>query len=72
MKRRLLLLLATVKRSFPRVLLEESGQDLVEYSLLLVLVAVGTIAAVDRLGDDLYYTFHRIAHAVNWHGWDYK
>jgi Flp pilus assembly pilin Flp len=43
-----------------RALREDSGQDLVEYSLLLVLIGSATIVAVDRYGDILYYTFLKI------------
>ncbi|HVB98343.1 MAG TPA: hypothetical protein VNJ12_03300 [Candidatus Dormibacteraeota bacterium] len=43
---------------------EESGQDLVEYSLLLTLVSLGVIASVDHLGDELLKAFLRIARAV--------
>lgn len=55
-----------------RALREESGQDLVEYSLLLVLVGSATIAAVDRFGDHLYYTFLRIARWFSSQGRDSK
>lgn len=54
-------MLEKVGRLFPRVLREESGQDLVEYSLLVLLIGTALIAAVDRFGDVLYYTFHRIS-----------
>lgn len=64
MKERLLLLLENAKNCFPRILREESGQDLVEYSLLLMLVSLVAIATIDRLGDVLYYTFYRISHTV--------
>lgn len=47
-----------------RLLHDESGQDVVEYSLLLTLVSLGVIAAVDHAGDAVYYTFLRIAKAV--------
>jgi Flp pilus assembly pilin Flp len=53
-----------------RVLREESGQDLVEYSLLLMLIGAASIAAVDRLGDVLYYTFLRIARFIVTQGRD--
>jgi Flp pilus assembly pilin Flp len=64
MKERLLLLLENAKAGFSRIMREESGQDLVEYSLLLMLVSLVAIATVDRLGDLLYYTFYRISHTV--------
>lgn len=53
-----------------RVMREESGQDLVEYSLLLMLVATASIAVVDRFGDVVYYTFLRITRFIVTQGKD--
>lgn len=50
--------------TFRRLLREEIGQDLVEYSLLIVLIGLGAIAAVDHLGDALYFVFRRVARTV--------
>jgi Flp pilus assembly pilin Flp len=52
--------LENLRLALLRALREDSGQDLVEYSLLLVLIGSATIVAVDRYGDILYYTFLRI------------
>lgn len=46
---------------------EEDGQDLVEYSLIVVLIGLGALAATDRLGDALERTFLHTAYAVT-HG----
>jgi Flp pilus assembly pilin Flp len=62
MKPRLLQLLERAGQLFPPVLREESGQDLVEYSLLVLLIGTATVAAVDRFGDYLYYAFYRITY----------
>ncbi len=71
MRQRLHLLPAKVKHYIPNVLLEESGQDLVEYSLLVLLIGTALIAAVDRFGDVVYYTFHKIAYWVGHAGGDF-
>lgn len=47
-----------------RLLWEESGQDLIEYSLLLTLVGLAVIAAVDHVGDALFFAFMRMARSV--------
>jgi Flp pilus assembly pilin Flp len=52
--------LENLRLALLRALREDSGQDLVEYSLLLVLIGSATIVAVDRYGDILYYTFLKI------------
>lgn len=61
-----------LKSVLRRLQREESGQDLVEYSLLLVLIGSATIAAVDRFGDLVYYTFVRITHWFSSQGRDMK
>lgn len=58
-----------LQATFQRLLQEESGQDLVEYSLLMVLIALGVTAAVDHLGDGLYHVFRHVARIVA-HGKD--
>ncbi len=40
-----------IENALVRLWREDDGQDLVEYSLLVVLVALGTVAAIDRIGD---------------------
>jgi len=57
-----------IRHCLSRLWHEDQGQDLVEYSLLMVLVALGVTAATDRLGDYLYFTFRRIAIAVTHKG----
>lgn len=53
-----------LRATFRRLVREESGQDLVEYSLLMVLIALGVMASVDHLGDVLYFVFRRVARTV--------
>ena len=64
--------LENLRLALLRALREDSGQDLVEYSLLLVLIGSATIAAVDRWGDILYYTFLRITRWFSSQGADVK
>lgn len=71
MRQRLHLLFKKAKRCVPRILLEESGQDLVEYSLLVLLIGTAVIASVDRFGDVLYYSFSKIAYWVGHAGRDF-
>lgn len=47
---------------------EESGQDVVEYTLLLTLISLAAIAMVDRLGDAVFRTLRRVALAVTTQG----
>jgi Flp pilus assembly pilin Flp len=64
MQRSLLQLWKSAKFHLSRLWEEESGQDLVEYSLLLVFVSLAAIATIDRLGDAVNRTFHNIAHVL--------
>lgn len=44
---------------------EENGQGLVEYGLIIALIAVALIAALGLLGDGLNGIFERITDALN-------
>lgn len=72
MRYRLLRFLEKVKSRIPSVLLEESGQDLVEYSLLVLLIGTGLIAAVDRFGDVVYYSYQKISYLVGHAGQNFN
>jgi pilus assembly protein Flp/PilA len=48
----------TVVRSFIR---RDEGQDLLEYALLVALIALGAVAAVTLAGDQVDVIFNRIA-----------
>ena len=43
---------------------EESGQGMVEYGLILALIAVVVIAALTLLGDNVSETFNKVAEDV--------
>lgn len=47
----------SVKNLFRLLWREEEGQDLVEYALLVVLVALGVVVAMGRLADAIRYVF---------------
>lgn len=45
---------------------EESGQDLIEYALIVGLIALVALAALGTLGQDLYNEFYvKIQNALN-------
>ena len=46
-----------MKNLFIRLWKEEEGQDLVEYALLVVLVALGAIAGMKTLASDINLVF---------------
>lgn len=50
-----------IEKALVRLWREDDGQDLVEYSLLVVLVGLGALAATDRLGDALERAFRHAA-----------
>ncbi len=54
-----------MKNLMTRLVRDESGQDLIEYSLLAALVAVGSIAAMNTLSDDIGEIFTRIGVALD-------
>jgi pilus assembly protein Flp/PilA len=47
---------------------DESGQDLVEYAMLLALIALIVIGAVTLLGQNIQSTFDQIAGAISFGG----
>ena len=50
-----------MKNLLRRLWKEEEGQDLVEYALLVVLIALGAIAAMQGLGNQLKTTFGNVS-----------
>jgi pilus assembly protein Flp/PilA len=50
-----------MKSLIARLWREEEGQDLTEYALVLVLIALTTIAAMDKLANGLKTTFSTAA-----------
>ena len=49
-----------MKNLFVRFVREESGQDLIEYSLLAAIIAVGSIAAMGLVSDEIDNVFDAI------------
>lgn len=43
---------------------EESGQGMVEYGLIIVLIAIGVIVALRTLGDELVAVFENITNEL--------
>ncbi|HEV2387271.1 MAG TPA: hypothetical protein VGS20_08450 [Candidatus Acidoferrales bacterium] len=56
--------MTAIKRILSQLWREEDGQDLVEYALLVVLIALGTIAAADRMGDAAARALRVAANAI--------
>jgi pilus assembly protein Flp/PilA len=46
-----------MKNLFVRFVREEAGQDLIEYSLLAAIIAVGSIAAMGLVGNEIDTVF---------------
>jgi len=53
-----------MKNLFARFVREESGQDLIEYSLLAALIAVASIAAMNTLAGDINGIFAKVGDAL--------
>ena len=53
--------IATFVRTLAR---REEGQDLLEYALLVALIALGAVAAVTLAGDQVEAVFNEIANAI--------
>ena len=50
--------------SFPGKLHREEGQGLVEYALILLLIAMAVIGAITLFGDELLQTYQDITNAI--------
>lgn len=50
-----------MKNLITRFIREEEGQDLIEYALLLLLIAVGVAAVVRTIGDRVLAIFNQIS-----------
>jgi pilus assembly protein Flp/PilA len=53
-----------MKNLFARLVREEGGQDLIEYSLLAALIAVGSITVLGLVSDEIDNIFNRIITAL--------
>lgn len=56
----LLTLISTLRMYLHLLIKDEKGQDLAEYGLLLVLIAIAVVAAVTALGGQLSSVFSAI------------
>jgi len=50
--------------SFPGKLHREAGQGLVEYALILLLIAMAVIGALKLFGEELLQTYEKIQSAI--------
>ena len=50
--------------NFPSKLNREEGQGLVEYALILLLIAMAVIGAIKLFGDELLKTYQDITNAI--------
>jgi len=53
-----------MKQLFRNLLLEESGQDLIEYALVAALVGLGAVAAMGSLKNSLSNAFNSVGNAL--------
>ena len=53
-----------MKSLFVRFVREENGQDLIEYSLLAAIIAVGTITAMGAVKDEINSVFTKVDNAL--------
>ncbi len=60
----LLTLISTLRMYLPTLIKDEKGQDLAEYGLLLVLIAIAVVAAVTLLGGQLSQVFTDITDSL--------
>lgn len=54
-----------MKTLFVRFVREDEGQDLIEYSLLAAIIAVGSIAVMGNVKDAIVSMFTRVVTALN-------
>ena len=50
--------------SFPGKFHREDGQGLVEYALILLLIAMAVVVAMKLFGDELLQTYNEITNAI--------
>jgi pilus assembly protein Flp/PilA len=54
-----------IKQLLQNLMSEDSGQDLIEYTLIAALVALGAVAALRTLGNTVNNTFANVGSAVS-------
>jgi pilus assembly protein Flp/PilA len=50
---------------FQRFVLDDSGQDLIEYALVAAIVALGSVAAVKTLGNGIGNAFNGVQNSLS-------
>ena len=53
-----------MKQLFTNLMVEESGQDLIEYALVAALVGLGAVAAMNGLKSNISNTFNTIGNSL--------
>lgn len=48
-----------------KIVREESGQDLIEYAMLVALIALGCVVAVTAAGEKVATIFQGVANGIN-------
>ena len=54
-----------MKNLFVRFVREEEGQDLIEYSLLAAIIAIGSIVAMKTLSGEITEVFTQVYNGLN-------
>jgi len=57
--------MTSIKLLLKSLLMEDSGQDLVEYALVAALVALGAVAAVNNVAGAITTTFSGVGTSLN-------
>ena len=52
------------KRLLKKLVVEDSGQDLIEYALVAALVGLGSVAAISGLSNSLSNTYNGVGSAL--------
>ena len=55
----------TIFNRIRTIVREESGQDLIEYAMLVALIALGCVVAVTAAGDKVAQIFQGVASGIN-------
>lgn len=53
-----------MKQLFTNLMVEESGQDLIEYALVAALVGLGAVAAMRGLANNIGNTFNSVGNSL--------
>jgi len=53
-----------LKHTFARLLRDESGQDMIEYSLLAAFISIVAVAAIQQIGSDVNSIYEAVSEAT--------